>query len=40
MLSVKVISPKINTGKHKPNLSQPTITKYNNLNSFNEYFRN
>ncbi|CAK82898.1 unnamed protein product (macronuclear) [Paramecium tetraurelia] len=39
MISIKVISPKLKNAKHKANLSQPSITKYNNLNSFNDYFR-
>ncbi|CAD8186295.1 unnamed protein product [Paramecium octaurelia] len=39
MISIKVISPKLKNAKHKANLSQPSITKYTNLNSFNDYFR-
>ncbi|CAD8079268.1 unnamed protein product [Paramecium primaurelia] len=39
MISIKVISPKLKNTKHKANQSQPSITKYNNLNSFNDYFR-
>ncbi|CAD8182871.1 unnamed protein product [Paramecium octaurelia] len=39
MISIQVISPKLRNTNHKANLSQPTITKYNNLNSFKDYFR-
>ncbi|CAD8092423.1 unnamed protein product [Paramecium sonneborni] len=39
MISIQVISPKLKNAKHKVNLSQPQITQYNNLNSFNDYFR-
>ncbi|CAK85743.1 unnamed protein product (macronuclear) [Paramecium tetraurelia] len=39
MISIQVVSPKLKNTNHKANFSQPSITKYNNLKSFNEYFR-